>query len=209
MQDPDATDLAMDPAMDLDGLERLAASQRAHRRYADTPVDDELLDRLLRVATRAPSAANSQPCLFVTVTDPAGRAAVGEIVATAWRAGGRTWSERHLSGALLDEVDQGATGGIASAPTIIVVCGDASRSPRPALGASVFPAVQNLLLAATAAGLGSAMTTLGADDPSLHRLLGLDEMIVPMAIIPLGHPAVALGPNRREPPRVLRDPSSS
>lgn len=154
---------------------------------------------------RAPSAANSQPCVFVTVTDPDRRTALGAIVEAAWRLGGRAWSEHHLTGALLAEVDDGATGGIASAPVIVVVCGDPDRSPRPALGASVFPAVQNLLLAATAAGLGSAMTTLGADDPSLHTLLGLDGSLVPMAIVPLGHPVTRLGPNRREPPRVIRD----
>ena len=190
---------------DLERFERLAAAQRAHRRYLDTPVEPGLLDRIVAIATRAPSAANSQPCVFVAITDATRRAELGHLVETAWRSGGRAWSERHLDGKLLDDVDAGATGGIASAPVILVVCGDADRSPRPALAASVFPAVQNLLLAATAAGLGSAMTTLGADDPALRDLLGIGDEVVPMAIIPLGHPAAALGPNRREPPRVIQD----
>lgn len=200
MEPPTVEDLA-----DLESFERLASRQRAHRRFLDAAVAPELFDRIVAAATRAPSAANSQPCVFVAITDPARRGELGSIVADAWHRGGRAWSERNLSQSLLTAVDAGATGGISSAPMIVVVCGDARRSPRSTLGASVLPAVQNLLLASTAAGLGSAMTTLGIDDPALPALLGLADHLVPLAIVPLGHPARALGPNRREPARVIHD----
>jgi nitroreductase len=68
------------------------------------------------------------------------------------------------------------------------------------MDASIFPAVQNLLLAAHALGIGSTLTTLpvlGGDE--LGSLLGLPPEVVPVAVIPLGHLATPLGPPRRRP----------
>ncbi len=68
------------------------------------------------------------------------------------------------------------------------------------MASSIFPAVQNLLLAATALGLGSALTTITTGyRAELQRLLDLPEHVRPVAVIPLGHPARPLGPPRREP----------
>ena len=64
----------------------------------------------------------------------------------------------------------------------------------------MFPAIQNLLLAATARGLGSCLTTIAtfrADD--VRTLVGFPETIDPLAIVPVGHPARALGRSRRDP----------
>lgn len=175
-------------------------SQRACRRFTDEPVDDELVARCLTAATHAPSAENRQPWLFVVVRDPALRAAVGELTRRVWRQGGRAHSEGRLTPALLHDVDRGAEGGVAAAPVLVVACGDARAGLEVTLAASVFPAVQNLLLAATACGLGSALTTLAtlaADE--LRSLLGLPEAVRPMAVVPLGWPAAPLGPPRRLP----------
>ena len=95
-----------------------------------------------------------------------------------------------------------------TAPVIVVVCGDTSLGLEATLPASVYPAVQNLLLAAGALGLGSAMTTLAtlfADD--LRQLLDLPPTVRPMAVVPLGWPARSLGAPRRLPlsERVHRD----
>jgi nitroreductase len=98
------------------------------------------------------------------------------------------------------DVDAGATGGLAAAPVMIVVCADTERGLVATVPSSIFPAVQNLLLAATALGLGSALTTITtAFAPELRVLLGLPEHLVPVAIVPLGWPARALGPPRRDP----------
>jgi nitroreductase len=174
--------------------------QRACRRFSERPVDDELVSRCLTAATHAPSAENRQPWVFVVVRDPALRAAVGELTRRLWREAGRPHSEGRLPPALLAEVDHGAEGGIAGAPVLVVVCGDAHIGLESTLPASVFPAVQNLLLAATACGLGSAMTTLAtlAGD-ELRGLLGLPEEVHPMAVVPLGWPAEPPGPPRRLP----------
>ena len=65
-----------------------------------------------------------------------------------------------MSPALLADVEAGAQGGSPAAPVLVVVCGDTRLGDRRVLEASVFPAIQNLLLAATALGLGSSLTTL-------------------------------------------------
>ena len=125
-------------------------------------------------------------------TSPGGRGA---------RAGATTRSGR-LPDALLREVEHGAETGLGEAPVIVVVCGDVGLGLEVTLPSSVYPATQNLLLAAGALGLGSAMTTLAtlfADD--LRRLLELPETVRPMAVVPIGWPGRPLGPPRRLPVR--------
>lgn len=69
-----------------------------------------------------------------------------------------------------------------------------------ALGASIYPAVQNLLLAAHALGLGTVLTTRWkAREQEVRPLLGLPETMAIHAIIPLGYPAKPQGKNRRKP----------
>jgi nitroreductase len=100
---------------------------------------------------------------------------------------------------MLDEVDRGATGGVAAAPVLVVVAADTERGLPQTVPSSIFPAVQNLLLMATALGLGSALTTLSvgyADE--LQRICALPPTVVPVAVIPLAYPARPLGRPRRD-----------
>jgi nitroreductase len=178
----------------------VARSQRAHRAFRDEPVPDELVERVLEVATYAPSAENTQPWAFVVLRDTASRARVGELTRRAWESGGRDFSRPRLSPRVFAKVEAGATGGVANAPVLVVVCGDTSRCVEAVLDASVFPATQNLLLAAQALGLGAALTTLTttfADE--LRALLALPDHVRAMAVVPLGWPAQELGPPRRAP----------
>jgi nitroreductase len=175
-------------------------SQRAARAFAPDDVDDGTVARILTAATHAPSAENSQPFVFIVVRDPAVRAAIGAITARRWEGGARELEEARLTPALLEEVEQGAMGGIAGAPVLIVVCGDTRLTFAQTMDASVFPAVQNLLLAAHALGLGSTLTTLpvvGGDE--LSAALDLPPEVVPVAVVPLGHLTRPLGPPRRRP----------
>ena len=65
---------------------------------------------------------------------------------------------------------------------------------------SIFPALQNLLLAAGAVGLGSALTTIAtAFADELRAVVNLPESVVPVAVVPLGVPATPLGPSKRDP----------
>jgi nitroreductase len=174
--------------------------QRAYRQFTEAPVTDELIELCLRAATHAPSAENLQPWVFVVVRDDDLRAAIGDLITRGWREGARQHSVGRLEEALLNQVEQGAEGGIASAPVIIVVCGDSSIGLAQTLASSVYLATQNLLLSATAVGLGSAMTTLAtlfADE--LGGLLDLPSSVRPMAVVPIGWPQRRLGPPRRLP----------
>jgi nitroreductase len=175
-------------------------SQRACRAFLADPVDDDAIARILTAATYAPSAENRQPWEFVVVRDDATRAALGDLTRRAWDSGGRTFAEGRLPANLLADVDHGATGGVAHAPIVIVVCADTQRGLEQTVPSSIFPAVQNLLLAATALGLGSALTTITTGfRAELQGELGLPEHVWPVALIPIGHPAQPLGPPRREP----------
>jgi nitroreductase len=175
-------------------------TQRAARSFLPDAVDDSLVTQVLSAATHAPSAENSQPFVFVVVRDAELRAAIGAITARVWEGGAKALEAERLSPAFLRDVDQGAMGGVAGAPVLVVICGDTRLTYAGAMDASIFPAVQNLLLAAHALGLGSTLTTLpvlGGDE--LTDLLGLPTEIVPVAVVPLGHLARPLGPARRLP----------
>lgn len=178
----------------------VALAQRACRSFSPAPVAPEAVRRVLVAATHAPSAANSQPWRFVVVTDPHRREQIAGLGARAWAGGAQTWSKGSLEPRLFQEVAAGATGGLAGAPVLVVVAVDVSAAPPAALGASVWPAVQNLLLAAAEEGLGSVLTTLPAADPdALASLVALPDGVVPVAVVPLGHPAKPLGAPRRRP----------
>jgi len=178
----------------------VARRQRACRSFRADPVDDEILARVLETATFAPSAENRQPWVFVVVRDPARRAAIGEVTRRAWESGARSHSEGRLSPALFADVDRGAKGQLAAAPVLVVVGGDTRLVDRRVLEASVFPATQNLLLAAGALGLGSALTTLSLTfGDELAELVGFPFEVRPMAVVPLGWPARPLGRPRRAP----------
>ena len=179
----------------------VAFAQRAHREFADTPVDDATVELILRAGTHAPSAENKQPWEFVVVRDAEARRTIHDLTEAAWRTAGRAFSETRVSPELLKEVEQGiAGGGYRTAPVLVVVCADFTRGLPATAGSSIFPCVQNMLLAAGALGLGSALTTLGAGAGApLAALLDLPDHVVPQAIVPLGYPARVLGPPRRAP----------
>jgi nitroreductase len=178
----------------------VAARQRAYRAFASDDVDDALITRLLTAATFAPSAENRQPWEFVVVRDAAIRGRIGEISRRAWESHGRAFSESRLSPHMLADVDRGATGGVADAPVNVIVCADVQRGLEATISSSIFPAVQNLLLAATALGLGSALTTITAGfRTEMQEILGLPEHVRPVALVPIGFPQRLLGPPRREP----------
>jgi nitroreductase len=177
----------------------VVSRQRACRDFGDEPLSDGDIARVLEAATYAPSAENRQPWEFIVVRDAANRAAIGELTRRAWETSGRAFSEGRLDPNMLADVDRGATGGIAAAPVQIVVCADVQRGLEPTVPSSIFPAVQNLLLAATAAGLGSALTTITVSyRDELRSLLALPEHVLPVAVVPLGHPARQLGRPRRD-----------
>ena len=178
----------------------IVRSQRAHRSLRPDPVPEELIETILEAATCAPSARNLQPWHFVVVQEGSVRREIAAAARAAWEGFARDLSTDKESVQFKD-VDRWAMGGLGDAPVIIVLCGDVSKMPLDQMGSSIFPAAQNLLLAAAALGLGSLMSNLPlfAPDGRLGRVLDLPDQIVPLATLPIGYPARKLGPPRREP----------
>src|SRR5207247_1525837 len=155
------------------------ATQRAPRRFRPEPVPDAAVRRILSAATRAPSARGAEPWFFVVVRETATRAAIATRYRGAWEAGERvtaaTDADRDLRGrphyARMMRAARELAADLAAAPVLIVCCLD-HRQLGPIAGpdgtllspvaayASILPAVQNLLLAARALGLGATLTTL-------------------------------------------------
>ncbi len=172
---------------------------------ADEPVPDDDLATIIEAASHAPSAENRQPWIFVVVDDPSVRAALDDLSRNIWAAGGRDHAEASLAPPFFAAVDHFFTAGHGRAPRLVVIAGDGRDGGNPALlASSVFPAVQNLLLAASALGYGSTMTTLAAQAPGkLAEILHFPAGVVPLAAIPIGRPTRTLGPPRRRPVREI------
>lgn len=185
---------------ELDAVRSVLRRQRAHRSFTEEPIDEQVISDILELATRAPSAQNTQPWEFVVVQDADRRAAIWELAARLWDMGARDATDGKVDDHMKNDVEQGVMGGFARAPVSIVVCADTGRWPANLVDSSIWPAIQNLMTAATAHGLGSALTTIGTilvDD--LRAILRLPETIEPKAVIPIGHPARRLGSSRRDP----------
>jgi nitroreductase len=183
------------------GFFAVVGGQRACRSFAPDPVPDDDVAKVLDAAVHAPSAENSQPWVFVVVRDPEVRRAIDALARALWDGGARQHSVPRLAPGLLAEVDEATRSGFGGAPVLVVVAGDGrDGTVRRTLASSVFPAVQNLLLAANALGYGSALTTLTTVAAGeLATLLALPEGVEPLAVVPLGRPARPLGPPRRTP----------
>ncbi len=155
--------------------------QRGVRRYAADPVSQEDVDRILRAAVRAPSAANRQPWVFIVIRDRDVKRRIGELYRQQQPADRAAPPPGHFT----RETEE--------VPVIIVACVDVSDRPNgfdPPRAASIYPAVQNLLLAATALGLGTRLTIPFQDSPAmLTALLGSPEGYAVAALVPLGYPA--------------------
>jgi nitroreductase len=186
-----------------------ARTMRAHREFSDTALPDALVERVLEAATYAPSAENTQPWVFVVVRDAAARDAIGALTRQAWERGGREYAKTRLSPGLFGAVDRGATGGVSNAPVLVVIGVDTSRCAGPALSASIFPAIENLLLAAHSLGLGSALTTLPRAPPRARRVPRLCRRGRGRAVGMAGEgprPSAAGARRREGAPRAVRQP---
>lgn len=175
--------------------------QRACRHFAPDPVPDDDIARMVDAAVHAPSAENAQPWVFVVVRDAAQRRRIAALTRGLWDGGAGQHSRPRLTADLFAEVDASVRSGFGGAPVLVVVAGDGrDATTRRMLGASIFPAVQNLLLAANALGYGSALMTLATvASVELRAVVALPEGIEPMAVVPIGRPARPLTAPRRVP----------
>ena len=202
-----ATVLPPDTVGLLEGL----TTTRAIRRYRDEPIPPEALRAILFAGTRAPSGSNRQPFRFLVLTDgPNARAAkmlIGNGARRAW--GAKREADRYDRGsgtaadspkARLARTMQQFVDEFERVPVLILPCLLRYREPVPSEGASVYPACQNVLLAARALGYGGVFTGWNfVVDAELRQLLGIPDPAFIAGTIALGKPAGQHGPLRRRP----------
>ncbi|MBX3705989.1 MAG: nitroreductase family protein [Pseudomonadales bacterium] len=208
---PADTLAALPLAADSVGLLAGIASTRAIRRYRDEPVPEHVLRDILFAATRGPSGSNRQPFRFVVLTEgeraDAAKRLIGVAARRLWNAkrdadqydagsGTRPDSPKaRMARTMQDYVDQ-----FERVPCLVLPCLVRYRAPTPGEGASLYPAVQNLLLAARALGYGGVITGFhGAVDAELKALLGIPADVFIGCTVTLGRPEGRHGPVRRRP----------
>ncbi|MBZ4507915.1 nitroreductase family protein [Mycobacterium avium subsp. hominissuis] len=188
----------------MSDLRAVMQAQRACRRFdPDGKVLDSDIEQMLQLAAHAPSAENTQPWSFVVVRAEENRKLLADWWTETWNAGGGDFVRQNLEDkALVADLEFGFNkGGFAAAPVVVVVCADTDRVAEIYAPSSIYPAVQNLLLAAADLGYGSCLTTglttFGVD--RVHELLELPPNLIPMAAVYVGRPVKKLSPPRRRP----------
>ncbi len=173
-------------------------SQRGIRRFKPDPVPDELITRLLQAAIKAPSGGARQGWSFIVIRDQKTKDKIGDL----YRAGDgfsitpdMTGQVRRVYGSAQYLEDH-----MEDVPVFILVCIEANANSSFS-GASIYPAVQNILLAARGMGLGSCLTTRQMRfEEEIKQLLNIPEDVATAALLPIGFPAegVGYGPTRRK-----------
>ncbi len=198
--------------MDAEEIERLGEdvpllegirTTRAIRRLRPDPVPRALVRKVCEAGTFAPSGGNRQPWIFVAVTEPERRAFVAERYRKAFRAYIAPAVEAAKAPDFPEATRRNMRAAIHladhlhEAPVHLFVAGW-KRHGRPQHQA-LFPAVQNVLLACRAVGLGASLTMVHlAHGAEIDRFLGLPEDRPSCALLPIGWPRGRYGtPPRR------------
>jgi nitroreductase len=193
------------------GLLQGLVTTRAIRRYRDEPVPAQALRAIMFAATRAPSGSNRQPFRFVVLRDgPNARAAkalIAQSAQSSWHS--KRVTDRYDAGsgtsndspkARMARTMDAYVENFAQVPVLVLPCLARYREPTPFEGASIYPACQNLLLAARALGYGGVLTGWHfAVEHELRALLGIPDEVFIAATITVGKPVGAHGPVRRRP----------
>ncbi len=206
------TDLAqLGVAPDTVGLLEGIATTRAIRRYRDEPIPDSALRDILFAATRAPSGSNRQPFRFMVLSDSEKAAKAKALIQDGAQ---RIWGNKRET----DQYDKGSgsidhspkarmartmehyVDNFHKVPVLVLPCLVRYRAPNPMEGASVYPAVQNLMLAARGLGYGGVITGFHAPvDAELKMLLGIPAEVFIACTVTLGKPVGKHGTVRRRP----------
>jgi len=193
------------------GLLAGLATTRAIRRYTNDDIPLEDMSSILWHASRAPSGSNRQGFRFLVLRDGerARRAkhVLGEAFRTGWNS--KSSTDGYTTGSGRDENSpksrqaramQHYVDHFEDVPVVVLVCLIRHRSPDPYEGASVYPACQNLLLAARAHGYGGVLTMWHhAVENELREILEIPTEVALSACITLGRPVGSHGPVRRRP----------
>ncbi len=206
------------------GVFEVMYTARALRRFKPDPVPDDVITNVLDAAIRAPTGSNEQGWQFIVIKDAAQRKKIGDV----YRKGGqilmalyanRTKPE-HMPQKQFDKLMASAMyliDHMGDAPVLLLACLQqaAPSGPPPQLppeaaaalknlgrmsGSSIYPAVQNVILACRAFGLGTCLTTIHMFyEDEVKQALGLPPEVQTYALLPIGYPSDKFGPIRRRP----------
>ena len=204
--------------MSTEVLYNLMSTQRAVRRLKPDAIPDEVLQRIMQAAAWAPTGGNAQPWRIVMVHDRARKQRLGELYKVHWDNFIVGYRQRFVNAPeqrRLQEDRVIAAGDHLAAhfgdcPVVAVVCfnpdfmavTDAGQDRVSVVGGgSVYTAVQNLMLACRAEGVGCVLTTLLCmNEPEVRELLAIDADWYTAAAVPMGYPvAGGYGPTTRKP----------
>ena len=207
---------------ELPELYEALMTTRAMRRFSDEAVPDDVVESILAAAVQAPSGGNIQPYQFLVVTDPERKSALADIYLRAWRryepavakvtpppstpeaaaAHRRNW-----------QASDDLAHRLADVPVLVLVLvprismavrDDEGEMDVGPVYASVYPAVQNLILAARAHGLGAVLTTVyKVYEDEVRAVCDIPDRYEVAAILPLGHPTGRWGIAPRRPARSI------
>jgi len=202
-------------------------SARAIRRFKPDPVPEAVLTAVLDAAIRAPSAGNAQNWVFLVVRDAEQRRKLGVLYRKASDIASAMYAARGPPPHLTEEQFRRLMSSgsflwdhLADAPVILVPCQTQPKVPPPEAlppdvrarhleeqryverirGASIYPAVQNVILACRAFGLGTTITTnhIRCED-EVKAVLGVPDDVQTFALMPIGYPLDSFGPVVRRP----------
>jgi nitroreductase len=193
----------------------------AVRRFTGDPLPDDVLERILDNARFAPSGGNRQGTRVIAVRAAATREALVALTATGARRyaaqsanGESPWNPLRPSGVdaatIADtDVPRGLFSALLEAPVVLVICLDLGVAAAfdqdldrigVVSGASVYPFVWNVLLAARNEGFGGVLTTMVVpEEPAVKELLGIPDDFAVAAVVPLGKPAHQVSKLTRRP----------
>ncbi|MGV0625818.1 nitroreductase family protein [Mycolicibacter minnesotensis] len=191
-------------------------TQRAIRRLYSDPIDDAVVLKCIELALRAPTGNDGQNWEFIVVKDRAVKEELAKRYRQAWKIQRDVVLRRKIK---TDETIAGIARAMqwqidhfAELPVLVVAClrlgAKEGRLPvvrmphiaESAYWGSIYPSVQNLLLAARAMGLGASLITLPLwNQRATRRVLGLPHAVTPCCVVPLGWPRGRYGPTTRRP----------
>ena len=188
-------------------------TQRSIRRFKPDPVPDEAIWTMIDAAIRAPSGGNTQPWAWLVVRDAAKKKVIADGVRPRFEQGGRLQQMREEAERMTDPARKRMRlasieffSRVDHAPVLIIPCLVNPTSPVSDVnslfaGSSIYGAVQNLMLAARAQGLGTVLTTfnIGLED-TIRKEFGLPDDAKPVCVVPVGYPdGMRFGPTTRKP----------
>ena len=189
------------------GLFEAIYSQRSFTRFKPDPVPRGAIEHIIDAATKAPSGGNNQPWEFIVITDPEVIAQVGNVYremeaeflasrpdadeSPVYRAARYLGDHMHeVPAMILTCVDHGSS----------ATSGQTGAFVRGSQASSIWPAVQNMFLAARALGLGTRLTTAHLrGEQRVKDILGIPDHVETVMLTPLGYPRGSFGATQRRP----------